>query len=147
MKKTFIIVLLSFLSLLACTNNSTSTFEPTQDKTDEPTQDKTDEVTQATTESFDVIHFADPNFEAAVREIIGKDIGEIMQNDVADIIELKINELNIADLSGIEYFTALEWLDCSYNELTELDVSNNLSLTSLDCDDNNFPNESAIISG
>ncbi|GBU20992.1 hypothetical protein R80B4_00879 [Fibrobacteres bacterium R8-0-B4] len=43
---------------------------------------------------------------------------------------------DISDLSGIEYFTALEELNCGYNHLTALDLSNNTVLTSLACDSN-----------
>jgi hypothetical protein len=40
---------------------------------------------------------------------------------------------SIADLTGIESFSALEGLFCSGNQLTTLDVSQNINLTSLDC--------------
>ena len=40
---------------------------------------------------------------------------------------------NISDLTGIEAFTALTYLDCSNNQLTSLDVSNNRALERLDC--------------
>jgi Leucine-rich repeat (LRR) protein len=43
---------------------------------------------------------------------------------------------NIISLSGIEHFTALESLNCSNNELTSLDLSNNTALTTLYCSDN-----------
>ena len=45
----------------------------------------------------------------------------------------------ISNLQGIEFFTALEELDCSYNFLTSLDVSQNAALTRLDCSDNKLP--------
>ena len=43
-------------------------------------------------------------------------------------------EERLSDLSGIEYFTGLTYLDCSRNQLTELDVTNNTELTYLDCE-------------
>lgn len=43
---------------------------------------------------------------------------------------------NISDLSEIKYFTSLEYLYCSYNRLTTLDLSNNTALTELYCGDN-----------
>ena len=46
----------------------------------------------------------------------------------------------ISDLTGIENFTALSYLDCSGNLLTNLDVSNNLALTELDCANNLITN-------
>ncbi|MBR6366689.1 MAG: leucine-rich repeat domain-containing protein, partial [Lachnospiraceae bacterium] len=42
----------------------------------------------------------------------------------------------IRSLKGIEFFENLEKLDCSHNELTELDVSKNKNLTTLYCDAN-----------
>ncbi|MDT8418283.1 MAG: putative metal-binding motif-containing protein, partial [Lutibacter sp.] len=42
----------------------------------------------------------------------------------------------IADLTGIGGFTALETLECNYNQLTSLNVSNNTALTSLYCNYN-----------
>ena len=43
---------------------------------------------------------------------------------------------NISDLTGIEDFTALTYLNCYYNQLTSLDVSNNTALIHLDCYNN-----------
>ena len=40
------------------------------------------------------------------------------------------------DLTGIEDFTALTYLNCSYNQLTSLNVSNNTALTGLWCNEN-----------
>lgn len=83
-----------------------------------------------------VIRFPDLNFEEAVREIIDKPIGDITANDVAGITQLLIIGLDITDLTGIEYFSALEELSCQENQLTELDVSLNTMLTMLECDMN-----------
>lgn len=47
--------------------------------------------------------------------------------------ELLINGLSISDLTGIEAFTNITRLDCYSNNLTSLDVSNNLALTRLHC--------------
>ena len=42
----------------------------------------------------------------------------------------------IEKLTGIECFTALEYLKCNNNQLTELDVSNNTELKWLECNNN-----------
>ena len=42
----------------------------------------------------------------------------------------------IADLTGIDYFTALMTLDCSNNQLTKLNLSANTALVHLNCDTN-----------
>ena len=47
-------------------------------------------------------------------------------------------EERLSDLSGIEYFTGLTYLDCSYNQLTELDVTKNTALTNFKCYNNNL---------
>ena len=39
----------------------------------------------------------------------------------------------LTSLQGIEYFESLTDLDCAYNELTSLDVSQNTTLTELRC--------------
>ena len=49
------------------------------------------------------------------------------------VTSLDVNGQNIADLTGIEAFTALTYLNCSYNLLTSLDVSQNTALTYLNC--------------
>ena len=43
------------------------------------------------------------------------------------------SEEKLEDLSGIEYFTGLTYLNCRYNKLAELDVSGCTALTELDC--------------
>ncbi|MCB4797831.1 T9SS type A sorting domain-containing protein [Neotamlana laminarinivorans] len=50
--------------------------------------------------------------------------------------ELLINGLSISDLTGIEAFVNITRLDCYSNNLTSLDVSNNLALTRLHCGSN-----------
>ncbi|WP_025665754.1 immunoglobulin-like domain-containing protein [Aquimarina megaterium] len=57
---------------------------------------------------------------------------------IASVVTLNIASQNIADLTGIEDFTALESLNCDYNDLTSLDLSNNTSLKVLDAAENEF---------
>ena len=47
--------------------------------------------------------------------------------------ELDVSESSISDMSEIRYFTHLNKLFCYSNSLTQLDVSNNLSLAEFDC--------------
>ena len=47
--------------------------------------------------------------------------------------ELDISNMELTDLSGIEWFTGLEDLGCTGNYLTELDVSKNTKLQNLYC--------------
>ncbi len=54
----------------------------------------------------------------------------------ASVEEIDVKNKGIADLTGIEYFTALTILNCSENSLTELDISKNTALKVLDCHSN-----------
>jgi len=51
---------------------------------------------------------------------------------------LDVSSLSIADLTGIENFTDLTYLNCWVNQLTTLDVSQNTALTVLNCYSNNL---------
>ena len=83
--------------------------------------------------------FTDPIFRAEVYKLIGKSNGApIYCRDVANITTLNIQNMGITSLNGIEYFTALERLDCSNNQLRSLDVSRNAKLQWLNCSDNNL---------
>ena len=62
--------------------------------------------------------------------------GRIIGREVRDIREMNVSELGITSLSGIEAFENLEVLDCSYNELSSLDLRQNKKLKTLDCDYN-----------
>ncbi len=46
----------------------------------------------------------------------------------------------ISDLTGIEDFVALELFECPYNQIANLDLSNNTSLKYLECHDNLITN-------
>jgi len=80
--------------------------------------------------------FTDPNFLAAVYAAIGKTAPEpIYDTDAEEVVELYIGWRGIRSLAGLEYFTGLESLDCSYNRLTALPVLPS-GLESLDCSHN-----------
>ncbi len=55
----------------------------------------------------------------------------VTTSKIANLTTLGINDLNIADLTGIEDFTNLTALDASFNHLTAVDLSNNTNLTYL----------------
>lgn len=62
--------------------------------------------------------------------------GEIEASEADAISYLAVSSSAIADLSGIEYFTALTYLACSDNLLTSLDVSHSANLEYLYCSNN-----------
>jgi hypothetical protein len=82
----------------------------------------------------------DPNFLKTVRKETGISSGPIYSTDtrVTSLTELGVNDSYIASLAGIEYFTALEVLDCMSNYLTALDVSALTSLKELYCNINSL---------
>lgn len=56
--------------------------------------------------------------------------------DTVTALTVGVNSMFVYDLTGIEDFTGLKYLNCAYNELSTLDVSNNLELEFLYCFDN-----------
>ena len=81
--------------------------------------------------------FPDPNFRAALAEILGISEGdEITDAMIQQMVVLYVNGKSIADLTGVEHFIALKLLYCHENLLTSLDVSQNTALTQLRCSDN-----------
>jgi hypothetical protein len=60
----------------------------------------------------------------------------VTTSNINTVTYLYINSMNISDLTGIEDFIALEFLQCNDNQITEIDVSNNINLLQLFCYDN-----------
>ncbi len=59
--------------------------------------------------------------------------GMITDEELATVTSIDVSNMNIKSLKGIEYFTALQDLECDNNQLTELDLSKNTKLTFLNC--------------
>ena len=57
----------------------------------------------------------------------------LSKSEIAATTEFYLSSNNIYSLKGIEYFTSLQRLDCSWNKLTTLDLSSNTALTFLSC--------------
>ena len=80
--------------------------------------------------------FPDENFR---NWILSQDYGKsgyITAAGLAGVTTIIVNKMSIADLKGIEYFTALGYLKCYNNKLKALDVSKNTALKFLDCSEN-----------
>ena len=101
-------------------------------------------IAMATTARAQVVlsetNFPDANFRAALALILGISEGdEITAEKIAATTSLycdgygKPDNEKIADLTGIEHFTALTSLHCGYNNLTTFDVSKNVKLEYLSC--------------
>ncbi len=59
---------------------------------------------------------------------------------IESVTNLRVISLGIADLTGIEGFTALKELRCSSNSLTTIDITQNIQLTHLYCAQNQLTN-------
>ncbi len=60
----------------------------------------------------------------------------VLSEEELSVDYISVPFLGVSDLSGIEYFTAITVLYCSFNQLTRLDVSRNTALESIFCSDN-----------
>ena len=91
--------------------------------------------------AIDETNFPDNNFRDYVSKKLDKDHnGKLSDTEIAGVTAIDVSSNHIADLKGIEYFTALQKLYCSYNQLTSLDISKNPALKVLDCHDNKLTN-------
>ena len=80
--------------------------------------------------------FPDSNFrDWVLSQEYGAD--DVLTNEELETIDsLNISRLEIHNLKGIEYFTALKVLNCMTNKLTSLDLSKNTALEKLVCNGN-----------
>ena len=80
-------------------------------------------------------NFPDDNFRAYVssEDIDRNRDGYLSDEEISGVTTITVSYHEISDLKGIEFFTALTELNCSYNQLTSLDVSSNTALTRLYC--------------
>ena len=86
---------------------------------------------------MDITHFfTDLNFRQYILENFSQDKTTIQTNDVLKVELLDLSVQKLKNLDGLEYFTALKSLDCSYNKLQVMDCSRNLLLEELICSEN-----------
>lgn len=85
---------------------------------------------------IDPAHFPDANFLKYVEKIIDTDHSGTLSQEERNATVIYVLGMGIKDLTGIEFFPKLEDLDCSENQLTQLDVSKNPNLKRLVCYEN-----------
>lgn len=79
-------------------------------------------------------NFPDPVFRSYVKENFDRNgDGVLFDVELSVIRFINVKEKEIVSLKGIEFFPKLERLYCAFNNLTDIDVSNNTQLTTLDC--------------
>ena len=86
--------------------------------------------------AIDANNFPDDNFRRFVQQYDTDSDGFLSQAERESVIEMNVDNREISDLTGIEHFSRLQTLNCSVNQLTELDVSKCERLFSLDCSGN-----------
>ena len=88
--------------------------------------------------AIDATHFPDPIFREMMEEKDGNHDGFLSSKEIAWITSVDCYDYGLTSLKGIEYLTELTRLDCTLNELTSLDVSQNTALRYLHCSDNDL---------
>ena len=85
----------------------------------------------------------DANFELALRDL-GLDNdgidGSVLTADISGVTSLNVYNKDISNLTGIQDFISLTYLNCNSNQLTSLDISQNTNLTDLICNYNQLTN-------
>ncbi len=80
------------------------------------------------------INFPDENFRNYVRGEFDKNgDGYLSDKEIAAVTLIDVENKDISDMTGIELFTEITFLNCGNNNLTALDVSKNTKLEILDC--------------
>ena len=93
-------------------------------------------------ETFEEIEIDNNNFPDDVfRRYVAEEFDEnndwaLSYDEVMNVTYISLNESNLYDLTGIQYFKNLSSLWCYDNNLTTLDVSNNTELKILVCSSN-----------
>lgn len=91
----------------------------------------------------EAVSLPDPLFRAALLDALPRKYApttEVYDIDLVGLTELRIPNLGLTSLAGIQWMTDLAILDCYYNNLTSLDLSKNSKLIYLDCDGNSLTN-------
>ena len=76
--------------------------------------------------------------DKAFRDCVSKNFdtnkdGTLSSAEVKKVTEISVNNLGISSLKGVEIFTNLGKLNCSLNNIKELDISKNTKLYNLNC--------------
>ena len=83
--------------------------------------------------------FPDEVFRSYVSSNFDTDSDDVLSDsEIANVTSIAVDYMGITTLKGVEYFTALTWLECDNNQLTGLDVSSNTALTYLFCNSNDL---------
>ena len=136
---------LSFLDLTGCPRLRDAVLEGTVSVTDQYVehrigadyvQSDPGTILQASSEGIpiDAEHFPDPAFRAYVANELdpNRDLW-LTPHELAAVEDIDCSDMGIESLDGVEWFSRLQTLDCSANNLTALSFSGNPLLKELDC--------------
>ena len=85
--------------------------------------------------AIDETNFPDENFRQYVKTEFDKNKDDSLSaEEIAAANRIHVEGKPITSIKGIEYFTALTSLRCSYTKLTSLDTSHNKKLSYLECE-------------
>ncbi len=82
----------------------------------------------------------DSNFEQKLISL-GHDSsldGQVLTSNISGLTSIFLGWSDIQDLTGIEDFVSLQELRCNSNDLTSLDLSQNVNLIYIDCNSNDL---------
>ena len=84
-----------------------------------------------------LVTFASPNFKSyCVSKFDTDGDGKISTIEAYQVTDIDCSGRSITDLTGIEAFTNLKYLNCSENSLTKLDISANTNLVDINVSNN-----------
>jgi len=84
------------------------------------------------------VEIPDANFKSYLLENFDKNKdGKISFSEAKAVKKIDCSGKQIKDLKGIEYFENLESLDCSYNDLADIEIDKNNKIEKLVCNGNN----------
>ena len=88
--------------------------------------------------AINATNFPDKNFRSVIATATydADADGYLSTEEIDAATTINVENKNIADLKGIEHFTALTSLNCGANQLSSLDVTKNTKLTELSCENN-----------
>lgn len=96
------------------------------------------EVAYAATSDVEINEttFPDAAFLKCVKTYDSDNDNILSETELQNVTSIDVSKKGIADLTGIEHFTALTTLDCQNNQLSNLDVSQNTALELFYCSNN-----------
>ncbi|MDE5843866.1 MAG: hypothetical protein K2H44_00580 [Muribaculaceae bacterium] len=80
------------------------------------------------------VAFPDKNFRNYLIQNFDTDNDEVISDEEASRVRsIKVDNKGIYNLDGIQYFSKIERLECEFNKLSSLDLTNNTALKELIC--------------